>query len=70
MFITVINECLEVILIQMRAIRQRTEKYLSAALVICPRISRVFWKFTSSLRVSLFLLSETCLRVIKDSSKQ
>lgn len=75
MFITVINECLEVILIQIRAIRQRTEKHLSAALVIFPRISQVFQKFTSSLRtsslrVSLFLLSETCLRVIKDSSKQ
>lgn len=69
-FITVINECVEVILIQIRAIRQRTEKHLSAALVVYPRISQVFRKFTSSLRVSLFLLSETCLRVIKDSSKQ
>lgn len=66
----VINECAEVILIQIRAIRQRTEKHLSAALVVYPHISQVFRKFTSSLRVSLFLLSETCLRVIKDSSKQ
>ena len=70
MFITVINECAEVILIQIRAIRQRTEKHLSVALVVYTRISQVFRKFTSSLRVSLFLLSETCLRVIKDSSKQ
>ena len=70
MFITAINECAEVILIQIRAIRQRTEKHLSAALVVYPRISQVFRKFTSSFRVSLFLLSETCLRVIKDSSKQ
>ena len=69
-FITVINECAEVILIQIRAIRQRTEKHLSAALVVYPRISQVFRKFTSSLRVSLVLLSETCLRVFKDSSKQ
>lgn len=70
MFITVINECAEVMLIQIRAIRQRAEKHLSATLVVYPRISQVFRKFTSSLRVSLFLLSETCLRVIKDSSKQ
>ena len=70
MFITVINECAEVILIQIRAIRQRTEKHLSAVLVVYPRISQVFRKFTSSLRVSLVLLSETCLRVFKDSSKQ
>ena len=69
-FITVINECVEVILIQIHAIRQRTEKHLSAALVVYPRISQVFRKFTSSLRVNLFLLSETCLRVFKDSSKQ
>lgn len=70
MFITVINECVEVILIQIRAICQRTEKHLSAALVAYPRISQVFRKFTSSLRVNLVLLSETCLRVFKDSSKQ
>lgn len=70
MFITVINECVEVILIQIRAIRQRTEKHLSAALGAYPRISQVFRKFTSSLRVNLVLLSETCLRVFKDSSKQ
>lgn len=70
MFITVINECVEVILIQIRAIRQRTEKYLSAALVAYPRISQVFRKFTSSLMVNLFPFSETCLRVFKDSSKQ
>ena len=57
MFITVINEYVEVILIQIRAIRQRTEKHLSAALVVSPRISPVFQKFTSSLRVNLFLLS-------------
>ena len=36
MFITVINEYAEVILIQIRAIRQRTEKHLSAALVVYP----------------------------------
>ena len=70
MFITVINECVEVILIQIRAIRQRTEKHLSAALAAYPRISQFFRKFTSSLRVNLVLLSETCLRVFKDSSKQ
>jgi len=69
-FITVINERVEVILIQIRAIRQRTEKHLSTALVVYPRISQVFRKFTSSLRVNLVLLSETCLRVFKDSSKQ
>ena len=69
-FITVIHECVEVILIQIHAIRQKTEKHLSAALVVYPRISQVFLKFTSSLRVNLFLLSETCLRVFKDSSKQ
>lgn len=45
-------------------------KHLSAALVVYPRISQVFQKFASSLRVNLFLLSETCLRVFKDSSKQ
>jgi hypothetical protein len=67
-FITVIHECVEVILIH--AIRQKTEKHLSAALVVYPRTSQVFLKFTSSLRVNLFLLSETCLRVFKDSSKQ
>ena len=66
----VINECVEVILIQIYAIRQRTEKHLSAALVVYPRISQVFRKFTSSLRVNLFPFSETCLRVFKDSSKQ
>ena len=44
--------------------------HLSAALVAYPRVSPVFQKFTSSLRVNLFLLSETCLRVFKDSSKQ
>lgn len=65
MFITVINECVEVILIQIHAIRQRTKKHLSAALVVYPRISQVFLKFTSGLRVNLFLLSETCLRVFK-----
>lgn len=70
MFITVIHECVEVILIQIHAIRQKTEKHLSAALVVYPRTSQVFLKFTSSLRVNLFLLSETCLRVFKDSSKQ
>lgn len=69
-FITAINECAEVILLQIRAIRQRTEKHLSAALVVYPRISQVFRKFTSNLRVNLFLLSEACLRVFKDSSKQ
>lgn len=65
MFITVINEYVEVILIQIRAIRQRTEKHLSATLVAYPRISQVFRKFTSSLRVNLFPFSETCLRVFK-----
>lgn len=70
MFITVTNECVEVILLRIHAIRQRTEKHLSAALVVSPRISPVFQKFTSSLRVNLVLLSETCLRVFKDSSKQ
>ena len=70
MFITVTNECVEVILLRIRAIRQRTEKHLSAALVAYPRISPVFQKFTSSLRVNLFLLSETCLRLFKGSSKQ
>ena len=70
MFIAVINECVQVILIQIRAIRQRTEMHLSAALVAYPRISQVFRKLTSSLRANLFLLSETCLRVFKDSSKQ
>lgn len=70
MFITVINDCVEVILIQIHAIRQRTEKHLSAALVAYPRISQVFRKFTSGLRVNLFLLSEACLRAFKDSSKQ
>lgn len=44
--------------------------HLSAALVAYPRVSPVFQKFTSSLRVNLFLLSETCLRVFKGSSKQ
>ena len=70
MFITVIHECVEVILIQIHAIRQKTEKHLSAALVVYPRISQVFLKFTSSVRVNLFLLSETCVRVFRDSSKQ
>ena len=32
-------------------------KHLSAALVVSPRISPVFQKFTSSLRVNFFLLS-------------
>ena len=45
-------------------------KHLSTALVVYPHISQVFRKFTSSLRVNLVLLSETCLRVFKDSSKQ
>lgn len=69
-FITVINDCVEVVLIQIHAISQRTEKHLSAALLVYPRISQVFRKFTSSLRVNLFLLSEACLRAFKDSSKQ
>ena len=45
-------------------------KHLSTALVVYPHISQVFRKFTSSLRVNLVLLSETCLRVVKDSAKQ
>ena len=69
-FITVIKECVRVILIQIYAIHQRTDKHLSVALVVYPHISQVFRKFTGSLGVNLFLLSETFLRVFKDSSKQ